>query len=63
MVLLRFLLAEMVNDINDTHHKRPNLAIKHFKSLPLSITVIPQDESPDKSDDQTNNHHNSTGIL
>ena len=36
----------MINDLNDTHHKRPKLATKHSKLLPLRhINDIPIDDS------------------
>ena len=57
------LTAEMVNDINDTHRKKPKLAIKESKSLPLSkIIDNPLDESS-HSDDPTKTPNNSNDII
>ena len=54
---LFILTAEMVNDLEDTHHKRPKLAINNFKSPPLAHITYNQ------INDQTNNSTNPSAIT
>ena len=53
----------MVFDLHDTHHKKPKLAIKDSKSLPMAhITDNPLDDFSN-SDDQANHLSDPTGII
>ena len=52
----------MVNDPNDTQHKRPNLAIKCSKSSPMTHMIDNPQDDFSNSDNHTNHITNPTGI-
>ena len=57
------LRAEIVNDLNDTHHHKPKLALKISKSSPMPhLNDNPLDDFSN-SDDQTNHNTTPTGIT
>ena len=56
------LTAEIVNDLNNNCHNKPEVAIKDFKSSPLvHVTDNPLDDFSEP-DNQTNHFTNPTGI-
>ena len=57
------LTTEMVNDLNDTRHNKPKLALKDSKSSPMThITNNPLDDFS-HSDNQTYQSHSPTNIT
>ena len=57
MVFFNILTGEMVNDLNDTHHKKPSLALQTSKSL----THTTDNPLEDFCDNQTKSINNPTG--
>ena len=58
-ILNKKVTAEMVNDLIDTHHKKPNLALQTSKAL----TYMTDNPLDDFSDNQTNSINDPTGIT
>ena len=53
----------MINDLNDNHHSKPNLAVKGSKSSPLAHKTDNPFDKFSNSDDQTKNISNRSGII
>ena len=53
----------MVNELHDTHHKRPNMAIESSKLPPLTHLIDNPLNDFSNSDDQTNHPPEPTGIF
>ena len=53
----------MVNDLNDTHHRKPKLALTSSKSSPITHVIDNPLDEFSNYDDQTNDITTPTGIT